>query len=272
MRWAFAFAVTGGLSATMAAGETFSITMPTLSAAQAPAAFEMSMPPLRAKVASEDFVVSLPAVRAKAAEAGFVMSMPNLVAKTAPNEFVVTMPTLVAAKADAPFAITMPTVVAIALGPEEAQEDGEDEATEDMAEAPTLQCEMLEQCFPAEDILTVETDLISFGYTPETYNRFCQDVAQSLGGCDAIASADPIPPIPGLGTTTGDGTAGFLGPIFNRCLPLEEYMIDLQRREDAGEDTEAEAERLMLRITAATTHLMNGRSDLYCEEVTAGLP
>ncbi|MCH2078133.1 MAG: hypothetical protein MK180_14850 [Rhodobacteraceae bacterium] len=192
--------------------------------------------------------------------------MPVLVAKKENSAFEVTMPTLVADQADASFALTMPTLVAIALDPDEAEEDA------GVGEAAAVQCEALTQCFPPEDILTVETDLISYGYAPETYNRFCQDVAQSLGGCDAVASTDPVAPIPGLGIGTGDGVTGLFDPNFNRCLPLEDYIIDLEQRRDAGEDTTAEAERLMLAITAATKHLMDGHSDLYCEEVTAGLP
>lgn len=137
------------------------------------------------------------------------------------------------------------------------------------AQAANLVCPALLSCSPKQDILRVEADLISLGYTRDAYPAFCGDVAQTLGTCPETTTTRAPGPV-GLPGETSDIPAADFGLM--GCPPLEAFAIDLQRRSDAGENTKQEEEKLIRVIAAASALMLTGRADLWCEEVTANLP
>ena len=133
---------------------------------------------------------------------------------------------------------------------------------EDATDADTMDCQHLLACFAEPDIGLVAGDLRSLGYAPETHPQFCENVAQSLGGCSVQT--------PASGPTTPSDAFPDLN--FARCPPFENYVIALQAREDQGENVDAEAQQLIQLSMSATFFILNERTDAWCEYVTPRLP
>ncbi|MEO0915624.1 MAG: hypothetical protein AAFY31_01365 [Pseudomonadota bacterium] len=252
--------------------KTYRADTPTIRVSAASKRFRMETPTLRIVTGSDAFRAAMPTLRITVKKESFRAVTHTLRMVMKSDDFRTTMPKLsLFAKTDA-FAAITPTLRLVATS-----EDGETASDEPGAVETGMVCANLSECFPREEILREEANLSHLGYTPENYPTFCQDVAQSLGGC--LAQDEGVGPT-GVGvgetsmldsTPTPDGDT-LSGLVLGRCLALEEYAIELQRRSDAGEDTDAEGERLMLIVMAASQHLLDGRTDRYCAQITANLP
>jgi len=250
-----------------ALADSFLVTIPAVTGASVSSDFQISVPPVSARAESSVFQVTVPVIVAKTKRAEFSMTLPALRASAVQNQFVITLEDVIAQSRSISFVLTAPTVTATALG------DGNQTPVTGATGAGDLACEALRACFSNDDIQRVEADLMSYGYTPQTYERFCQDVAQSLGACTVDLGTGLSPPDP-------TDLAGFAGQhlgktsdlwTMNRCLPFEDYMRQLQARSDAGEDVTVDAERLQLLIVSSQNLLLRGRSDVWCAAVAADL-
>lgn len=251
-----------------AAPSSYDITLPEISASSVQAVFAISTPPVTANARPSEFAISVPLIAVQTNRSDYVVTMPAIDVRARQAVFSVTLPSVAAQSSSAHFEVAMPKVAAAAFRGDDA---GDDEVATDQSLGQDLTCTPLLQCFPELDIRSVENDLRSLGYTVETYPAFCADVAQSLGDC--LVAVENVPNTPGLAAPRpADLDPQATGLNFNRCRPLEDYAITLQDRSDAGDDTSAEERALMALIMAASNHMLSGRADLWCDEISAGLP
>jgi len=269
----FTLALFGIIAGSPAIADQFIAGTPALRIATEPDGYKATTPTLILKTNRDSYRATTPSLTALAGQDAFRATTPALTAVLKRDGFRASTPALRAVVKSDGFRAKAPTLSVVTLqdSGNGAQSPREQRTSQPITGAVT-RCDGLLQCFSKEDILNVETSLKNLGYTPETYPTFCRDIARSLGGCTIMPSA------PGGSTPFGepmpqgipdDEISGF---ALNRCLPLERYAIDLQKRSDAGEDTDAEEERLTVIIISASKHLMNGRADRYCAEITANLP
>lgn len=265
--WPAAFLSAVALLAKPLLADPFIVTGPSVTGATVRGGFQITVPPVSARVAPSAFDVTGPGVTAKTLGSGFSVTTPPMRVLAQRNRFLITLDRVSAQSRTRGFTLTLPPVTATALRTSDQPQEP-DATNED-----TPVCEALRACFSDADIRQIEKDLISYGYTPQTYGRFCQDVAQSLGPCTAAPDTDVYAP-------TAPGLAGVvekrLGETpelssMSRCQPFEDYMQALQNRSDAGEDVTAEAERLHLTMQSSQNLLLQGRSDLWCAAITKGL-
>lgn len=253
-----AFRTTTSTLRVVAKADTFRATTPTLRVVAKADAFRTTTPTLRVVARSDSFRTMLPTLRIVSKAYAFRTTLWSL---------------RVVAKSGT-FRATTPRLHVV------AKEEDDDKSEGEITTHTALLCGDLRQCFSDEDILREEANLTFLGFSPETHSEFCAAVAQGLGGCQAKTESSGPTGVSGGGTAPvfsfpmplPDGDASPPGLNFTRCFPLEKYAIELQKRSDAGEDTDAEEQHLMIVISAATRHLMNGRADKYCAQITANLP
>ena len=256
-----------------AATDAYYATTPMLRMTALPVGFSATTPTLTARTSGPGYRATTPPLKAFAGIAAFRATTPTLSANTSPATFAASTPALKAIVLGDGFQATTPKLRAVALlEPEDGSGPKQDDPATPPVPGALSRCDALLQCFSEQDILRVEADLLALGYTPETYPYFCQDVAQSLGECAAAERAPRGSALSGHATPPKPPEDDISGLNFDRCLALENYAIELQKRSDEGEDTDAEEERLALIIMSAGQHVMNGRADLFCAEITANLP
>ena len=247
-----------------ASSTSYRVQAPLLRATSHGTGFLAKAPALRAIQKTNDFRVAAPVLRASVRTTSYLAVAPALRAGTQADKYRANAPTLRVVVGTGRYSAASPTLAAHAL-PEQVQTD----PVSIVQDRPSdLLCPNLLQCFAGDQIRTVENDMASLGYTPENHANFCADIAQSLGQCSAIA------PHAKSGTTEAEIPLNAATQDFHlfRCIPLEVYAIDLQRRTDAGEDTDAEELRLVALVSEASNHMFTGRADLWCDQITAGLP
>ena len=225
----------------------------------------MTSPALRIVAKADSYRATTPPIRIVAKAATYRIKTPPLriVAKVDTYR-AATPPLRIIGKPDAYRVKTAPLRI---VGQLDTKTDDNRPQRQD-TQAANLVCPALLSCSPKQDILRVETDLISLGYTRDAYPAFCTDVAQTLGTCPETTTTR-APGLVGLPSETSDIPAADFGLV--GCPPLEAFAIDLQRRTDAGEDTKQEEEKLFRVIAAASALMLTGRADLWCAEVTANL-
>lgn len=248
----------------------FRVTIPALAAHVATDGFRVTTPRLQARTATDGFRVSVPMLSARTSTHGYRVSIPTLVARTATEGFRVTIPPLRAYVGTDRFRVTLP-VLRASLAQGKAEKQPDTAATSDQA------CEALKQCHSADEIARARDTLARLGLSPENTPDYCATLTAQLGACEddpPISGEAPMTPSP--------STPSAMPPVepndgpdlwnMNRCPPFERYMIELENRKTAGEDTTADGERVMILMMSLQHHLLNGRSDIWCRELTAGLP
>ena len=246
--------------------DTYRVTTPPLQIVARPHTYRVMPPLLRIVAKADTYRATTPPIRIVAKAATYRIKTPPLriVAKVDTYR-AATPPLRIIGKPDA---YRVKTATLRIVGQLDTKRDDTRPQRPD-AQAASLVCPALLSCSPEQDILRVETDLISLGYTRDAYPAFCTDVAQTLGTCPETTTTRAPGPV-GLPGETSDIPAADFGLV--GCPPLEAFAIDLQRRSDAGEDTKQEEEKLIRVIAAASALMLTGRADLWCAEVTANLP
>lgn len=238
----------------MAQSDTYRATAPALRIVARPDTYRTTTPPLRITAQQDTYRTTAPTLRVVARQNTYRATTPPLRIVAEPSRYRATTPTL--------RIISLPETSPL---PEPEQQTA-------ATDVPP-HCVGLLECAPQQNVKRIEADLRSLGYAPETDPMFCRNVAQSLDTCTAFTSTPSDPDsdalLQSLWQHTGDDAAG---PSLNRCPPLETYAIDLQRRSDAGEDTSVEEANLVLLVSAASVHLINGRPEIWCNQIAAGLP
>ena len=246
--------------------DTYRVTTPPLQIVARPHTYRVMTPLLRIVAKADTYRATTPPIRIVAKAATYRIKTPPLriVAKVDTYR-AATPPLRIIGKPDA---YRVKTATLRIVGQLDTKRDDTRPQRPD-AQAASLVCPALLSCSPEQDILRIEADLISLGYTRDAYPAFCTDVAQTLGTCPETTTTRAPGPV-GLPGETSDIPAADFGLV--GCPPLEAFAIDLQRRSDAGEDTKQEEEKLIRVIAAASALMLTGRADLWCAEVTANLP
>ncbi|WP_299684176.1 hypothetical protein [uncultured Tateyamaria sp.] len=264
----------------MSSSNNYRASAPTLSASTAPSVYQAAAPRVRAVTLSDGYRAQAPVLRAVIRSDGYRASAPTLRATTETHRFRAAAPGFqVVLQPDGYMAAAPPlrAVVGVhryaAIAPSltaHAQLDQDQDRSRTIAS--DLLCSELVQCFAEGDIRVVEDDMTRLGYTPETYASFCADVAQSLGDCPSVAATSSSGGFDDL--TENLMAHGATSETFHlfRCIPLEDYAIDLQRRTDAGEDTDAEERSLEALVADASVYVISGRTDLWCDHIASRLP
>ncbi|MEM6847119.1 MAG: hypothetical protein AAF580_03480 [Pseudomonadota bacterium] len=252
-----------------AGGNVFEVTMPTLVANTGGNVFEVTMPSLVANAGGNVFEVTMPPLVANAGGNVFEVTMPTLVAKAGGNVFEVTMPPLVADVGGNVFEVTMPPLLANGEG-----DVNELEPLEQLAQAndsvSANPCGNLNSCYPPQDIAQGVAEMSAIGMDPSD-PQICLAVQMALGPCTVGRTPS------GGGSGGSDSSSSDGGFPFDtdddlevnavRCPPLERYQLDLRRRFNAGEDTDAEETILENAMYRSLPFVMRGDMMGWCKSV-----
>ena len=251
-------------------GESFAVEIPDLAAQVVKDGFRVTTPRLQARMGTDGFRVSVPMLSARTTPHGYRVSIPTLAAHIATEGFRVTIPPLRAHDGTDRFRVTLP-VLRASIAPDGAGNPAGQGAAQDRT------CEDLRQCHSADEIARARDTLARLGLSPEATPDYCATLTAQLGGCedDPPKSGEaPMAPSPSTPSPMRPAAPNDDPDLWNmnRCQPFERYMIELENRKTAGEDTTADGERVMILMMSLQHHLLNGRSDIWCRELTAGLP
>ena len=219
--------------------------------------------------AADTFEVTMPTLVANAGGNVFEATMAPLVANAGGNVFEVTMPALLANAGGNVFEVTMPPLVAN-FEENVSEIRSLDQLTQTDDGFSTDHCADLVSCYPPQDIEREMANMSLIGMDPSD-PQICLAVQMALGPC----TVDRTPSGGGSGgsdSSTSDGGFPFdtdddLEVNAVRCPQLERYQLDLRRRSNEGEDTDAEETILENAMYRSLPFVMRGDMRGWCSSV-----